>query len=126
MSYHVRITETAKQDLREIAFYIAEHSMDNETAKRFVMELREQCKRLVDFPQSGAIPKDHVLRSLDFRYIVHKDYLIFFKRPISCCILILTVVLVISMIRINKKVEALNQEQMEAMKKGQEESRAEA
>ena len=28
-----------------------------------------------------------------------KDYLIFFKRPISCCILILTVVLVISMIR---------------------------
>ena len=78
MSYHVRITETEKQDLREIAFYIAEHSMDNETAKRFVMELREQCKRLVDFPQSGAIPKDHVLRSLDFRYIVHKDYLIFY------------------------------------------------
>ena len=51
MSYHVRITETAKQDLREIAFYIAEHSMDNETAKCFVMELREQCKRLVDFPR---------------------------------------------------------------------------
>ena len=42
------------------------------------MELREQCKRLVDFPQSGVIPKDHVLRSLDFRYIVHKDYLIFY------------------------------------------------
>ena len=78
MNYQVRITETAKQDLREIAFYIAEHSMDNETAKCFVMELREQCKRLVDFPQSGVIPKDHVLRSLDFRYIVHKDYLIFY------------------------------------------------
>ena len=29
MSYQVRITETAKQDLREIAFYIAERSMDN-------------------------------------------------------------------------------------------------
>ena len=55
----------SKADLREIAFYIAEHSMDNETAKRFIMKLREQCKRLVDFPQSGAIPKDHVLRSLD-------------------------------------------------------------
>ncbi|MFR6333320.1 MAG: hypothetical protein ACLUOI_34140 [Eisenbergiella sp.] len=54
-----------------------------------------------------------------------KDYLIFFKRPISCASPF-TVVLVISMIRINKKVEALNQEQMEAMKKGQEESRAEA
>ena len=79
MSYQVRITETAKQNLREIAFYIAEHSRDNEIAKRFVTELREQCKRLVDFPQSGAVPKDRVLRSLDFRYIVHKDYLIFYS-----------------------------------------------
>ncbi len=79
MSYQVRITETAKQDLREIAFYIAERSMDSEIAKRFVMELREQCARLVDFPQSGAIPKDRILRSFDFRYIVHKDYLIFYS-----------------------------------------------
>ena len=46
-----------------------------------------------------------------------KDYLIFFKRPISCVILILTVVLVISMLRINKKVEGLNQAQMEEMEK---------
>lgn len=78
MSYQVRITETAKQDLREIAFYIAERSKDNEIAKRFIMELREQCNRLVDFPQGGAFPKDRILRSFDFRYIVHKDYLIFY------------------------------------------------
>ena len=51
-----------------------------------------------------------------------KDYLIFFKRPISCVILILTVVLVVSMIRINKKVEALNQAQLEEMMKEQERS----
>ena len=49
-----------------------------------------------------------------------RDSLIFFNRPISCVILILTVVLVISMIRINKKVEALNQAQMEEIKKEQE------
>lgn len=49
-----------------------------------------------------------------------KDYLIFFKRPISCAILVLTVVLVVSMIRINKKVESLNQVQMEEMRKEQE------
>lgn len=79
MSYQVRITETAKQDLREIAFYIAERSMNYETAKRFVVELQEQCNRLVEFPQGGALPKDRILRSLDFRYIVHKDYLIFYS-----------------------------------------------
>ena len=50
-----------------------------------------------------------------------RDYLIFFKRPISCVILILTVVLVISMIRINKKVEALNQAQLEEMRKQEKE-----
>lgn len=79
MSYQVRITETAKQDLHEIAFYIAERSMENDIAKRFVMELRDQCLRLTDFPQSGAIPKDRILRSFDFRYIVYKDYLIFYS-----------------------------------------------
>lgn len=46
-----------------------------------------------------------------------KDFLIFFKRPISCVILILTVVLVISMLRINKKVEAMNQAQLEEMRR---------
>lgn len=52
------------------------------------------------------------------------DYLIFFKRPISCCILVITVILVISMIKINKKIEALNQAQMEAMMKEHEEANA--
>ena len=79
MSYQVRITETAKQDLREIAFYIAERSMESEIAKHFVAELREQCNRLTEFPQGGAVPKDRILRSFDFRYIVHKDYLIFYS-----------------------------------------------
>ena len=38
MSYTVRLTDTAKQDLREIAFWIAEQSKDREIAKRFVSE----------------------------------------------------------------------------------------
>jgi len=79
MSYQVRITETAKQDLREIAFYIAERSMEKEIAKGFVLELQKECKRLADFPQAGALPKDRILRSMDYRYIVHKDYLIFYN-----------------------------------------------
>ena len=33
MSYTVRLTDTAKQDLREIAFWIAEQSKDKEIAK---------------------------------------------------------------------------------------------
>ena len=62
MSYRVRLTETAKQDLREIAFFIADQAKDKEVARNFVNELRASCNRLTDFPQAGALPKDHVLR----------------------------------------------------------------
>ena len=73
MSYQVRLTETAKQGLREITFPIAERSVDSEIARQFVSELREQCAQLMDHPQSGAIPKDRILRILDFRYLVFTD-----------------------------------------------------
>ena len=78
MSYTVRLTDTAKQDLREIAFWIAEQSKDKEIAKRFVGELRETCKKLDTFPNAGAIPKDRVIRSEGHRFTVHKEYLIFY------------------------------------------------
>ena len=66
MSYTVRLTDTAKQDLREIAFWIAEKSKDREIAKRFVGELRETCRKLDTFPNAG------------YRFTVHKEYLIFY------------------------------------------------
>ena len=77
MSYTVRLTDTAKQDLREIAFWIAEQSKDIEIAKRFVGELRETCKKLDTFPNAG-IPKDRIIRSAGYRFTVHKEYLIFY------------------------------------------------
>ncbi len=79
MSYRVVITDTAKQDLREIAFAIAERAQEKESAKRFVQELRAECKGLEDFLRAGALPKDHILRSLDYRFLVYGDYLIFYR-----------------------------------------------
>ena len=78
MSYTVRLTDTAKQDLREIAFWIAEQSKDREIAKRFVGELRETCRKLDTFPNAGGIPKDRIIRSAGYRFAVHKEYLIFY------------------------------------------------
>lgn len=79
MICHIKFTDTAKSDLREIAFYIAEQSKDKEIAKRFVEELRERCKILENFPESGSIPRDRVLKSNGYRFLVHKDYLIFYS-----------------------------------------------
>jgi addiction module RelE/StbE family toxin len=78
MSYKVKFTDTAKEDLREIAFQIAEQSKDKSVAKQFITELREKCKEMETFPESGALPKDRVLRSAGQRFLVHKDYLIFY------------------------------------------------
>ena len=78
MSYTVRLTDTAKQDLREIAFWIATQSKDIEIAKCFVGELRDVCEKLDTFPNAGSIPKDRVIRSAGYRFTVYKEYLIFY------------------------------------------------
>ena len=78
MSYTVVLTDTAKQDLREIAIWIAERSKEIETAKRFVNELRAECHKLDTFPNSGAMPKDRILKSMGYRFLVHEEYLIFY------------------------------------------------
>lgn len=78
MKYSIEFTETAKTDLKDIALYIAEVSKNKESAKSFVKELADQCIRLEDFPFSGAIPKDRLIRSAGYRFLVHKEYLIFY------------------------------------------------
>ena len=78
MSYTVRFTETAKNDLREIAFYIADQSKEPEIVKAFVLELRKTCNRLTELPNQGTLPKDRILRSMGYRYLSHKGYLLFY------------------------------------------------
>lgn len=78
MSCQIVFTDTAKSDLRGIAIYIAERAKDKEIAIRFVKELQAQTKILEEFPESGAIPKDRILRSNGYRFLTHKDYLLFY------------------------------------------------
>lgn len=78
MNCHIKFTDTAKSDLREIALYIVRNAKDKKTATRFVSELREKCKILEAFPESGSLPKDRVLKSAGYRFLIHKEYLIFY------------------------------------------------
>lgn len=78
MRYSIEFTDTAKSDLRDIAIYIAGQSKDKDVAKRFVSELAAQCSRLEEFPLTGAIPKDRTLVSAGYRFLIHKEYLIFY------------------------------------------------
>lgn len=78
MSFQVKFTDTAKEDLRNIATYIAEQSGEKNEAIRFVNALREKTKILEAFPESGAIPDDRVMKNLNYRFLVHGEYLIFY------------------------------------------------
>ncbi len=78
MSWQVIMTDTAKSDLREIALWIYEQSGDADPAVSFVSALREKCRLLETQPESGAIPKDYVLKSLGYRYLTYKHYLVFY------------------------------------------------
>ena len=78
MSFKVKFADTAKEDLRNIATYIAEQSKDKKIAINFVNELREKTKVLETFPECGAIPDDRTMKSFGYRFLVHKDYLVFY------------------------------------------------
>ena len=78
MSYTVNITYSAKQDLRSIALNIAAQSGETEIARDFVRRLRDKCLQLTDFPNACAVPSDYVLRCMGYRFVVYKDYLIFY------------------------------------------------
>lgn len=54
------LTDIAKQDLREIAFWIAEQAKDVDIAKKFVGELRPECEKINTFPDEGAFPKNRI------------------------------------------------------------------
>ena len=78
MKFNVKFTDTANDYLRGIVLYIAERSKDKQLAIRFVNDLREKCKILETAPESGSLPKDRLLISSGYRFLVHDNYLIFY------------------------------------------------
>lgn len=79
MNCKIMLTDTAKADLREIALQIADLTRDRQQALRFVKELQEQARILEQFPESGALPKDRILKSSGYRFLVYRDYLLFYR-----------------------------------------------
>jgi len=85
MKNRIIFTATAENDLRSVAFYIAEQTSSKAAAADFVRKLKEKCGRLEDFPEMGALPRDRVLTSLGFRFLVCGDYLLFYTHDSVKC-----------------------------------------
>ena len=77
--YALKLTEEAKRNYREIVSYVLESSGSARTAEKLLRNLREEAYRLCDFPDLGALPKDKILRSRGYRYLVTGEYLTFYS-----------------------------------------------
>lgn len=78
MNYQVKLTETAVNDLRDILFSVAELSGNSDVVRRFMEELPENVSSLSTFPERGAVPHDRVLAAQEYRFLIHKEYLILY------------------------------------------------
>lgn len=93
MSYRLLQTQRAKDQLIEIALYIAEESGDVDMALRIVDRLEEAMLKLTEMPNRGALPRDVILRKQGHRVVVCEPYLIFYRCDDEARTVIVTAVL---------------------------------
>lgn len=74
--YKVRIYPTAKRDLLEIIDYL--NTLSPEAALRYYDLLTEEIASLATMPERCPRPKDLALAAKGYRYLVVKNYLVFY------------------------------------------------
>ena len=72
----VKIYPTAKQDLLEIIDYL--NTLSREAALRYYDLLTEEIASLSTMPERYPRPKDLALAAKGYRYLVVKNYLVFY------------------------------------------------
>ncbi len=74
----LKYLDAAKQDLLDIARYIADESGSAEIARAFTQRLRAQCRMMVDLPASQlGTDRSELLPGI--RSIPYGNYVIFFR-----------------------------------------------
>jgi addiction module RelE/StbE family toxin len=74
--YQVLYLSIAQKDLIEIVDYIAG---DNpQAARKFIDEIDTKAGNLTSHPFIGTVPRDQVLKSKGYRYLVIGNYLVFY------------------------------------------------
>lgn len=79
MAIHVHITEKAEANINSIADGIEEVSHSADYALDFINEIYDTINTLSLFPNSGCIPNNRSLLAEGYRFLIHKQYLIFYK-----------------------------------------------
>ena len=74
--YKIRIYSAAKRDMREIVGYL--NTLSEQAAVKYYDLLMEEIGSLAEMPHRYPRPKNRVLAAKGYRYLVVKDYLVFY------------------------------------------------
>lgn len=78
MTYKIRITKPAQNEMRETYRYIAEELHNPNAAARLISLIDKNIISLKENPGRFALVSDHYLASNGYRKIVVKNHLVFF------------------------------------------------
>ena len=74
--FQIRLLRIAEEDFTEIIKFIAD---DNPTAAEAIAtKIEKNLELLSDNPHLGRIPRDEEIRNLGYRYIIIKNYIVFY------------------------------------------------
>ena len=79
MKYQVLRTAVAESQLTDILQYITRLTGDTVSALSLLDELEAAQKQLEDFPESGINPRNLAIRRCGYRFLVIKNYYLFYK-----------------------------------------------
>jgi toxin ParE1/3/4 len=77
MTSTVRVLRRAQRDLQQIYDFIAREAP--RTADAFIDELLDAVESLSTMSERGARPRDETLKRQGYRFLVHGNYLVFYK-----------------------------------------------
>ncbi len=78
MRYGIEITEAAQGDFDNIYLYISKTLCNKQAAGRLIALLDKNIRSLADVPERYPLANDEYLRKIGVRFIVVKNYIIFY------------------------------------------------
>ncbi len=74
--YNIKYLSTAQKDLLDIVEFIAKN--DKKAAANLLGKIDKCISNLSYYPEIGLIPKDLILKSKGYRYLIIERYLVFY------------------------------------------------
>ena len=77
--YEIKLSIKAKDDLKSIVLYIKNNLNEPAIANKYAKIIREEIKTLEYSPQKFAVIDDRSVKDLNFRKLIIKNYIAFYR-----------------------------------------------